>query len=291
MSVDMSKIIAIIVVVVLIIGLSVGVTRCSKVDQGYVGLIVDLVGSEKSSIKTVTPGFYWVGLQEEIYKFPVFKQTYVFTNDVQEGKPIKEGFSLQTADGLDFYANVGIIYMLDPLKVQDLFREYRMGIDEITHNYIKTILRNVFVECTSNKKIEDIYGAKKTELMESINYKVKHLLALKGILVESVNLVSNFELPTSIKDQIAFKLKAVQISEQRELEVRESIAQAQKDSIQASGKSVAMLINARADAEANRLKSVTLNDFLVRQAAIDKWNGELPTYMSSGPLPFIGNNK
>lgn len=285
----MYRIILIIVAAIILLGVIFGVTNCSKVEQGYVGLVVDLVGSNKSEIEVKDPGFYWVGPYKDLFKFPIFKQTYVFTDDIKEGESLKEGFQLQTAEGLNFVANVGVIYMLKKDKVADIFREYRMGIDEITHKYLRTVLRNCFVEVVSIRKIDDII-MKKTEIMDSVNKKAKEILEPKGIIIESINLVSNFDLPESVKQQIEFKIHAVQISEKTEIEKRQAFAQFVKDSIAAANEANAKLIKARAEAEANKLRSVTLTQLLVQQSAINKWNGELPSYMSSGgSLPFIGN--
>ena len=37
----------------------------------------------------------------------------------------------------------------------------------------------------------------------------------------------------------------------------------------------------------NRVVAASLNELLVRQYAIEKWNGELPTYNGGGMTPFI----
>ena len=54
-------------------------TGCSKVEAGYVGVKVYLLGGSKGvDSEVVGVGRYWVGWNEELYKFPTFQQTVVW---------------------------------------------------------------------------------------------------------------------------------------------------------------------------------------------------------------------
>lgn len=277
------------IAVVVIFG-AIMLTRMTRIEPGYVGLIVNMAGSDRSYVETVEPGLYFLNFTERVYEFPTFKQSYSFTDDSTEGEKQDQAFLLQTSDGLEFKARVAVIYTLKKDKIANIFQEYRMGIDEITQKYMRTVIRNEFINLTSQRKIDDVIGYGKNTLLDTLNRRVRTILDPKGIIVESISLIGSFDLPKAIKDQIEMKLKAIQISEQREIELRESYAQARKDSVQAAGYAMAQIIRAKADGEANRLKMATLNPLLVQMEAIQKWNGYLPTYMTSGTgMPFIGN--
>ena len=54
---------------------------CSKVPVGNVGIKVNLYGSDKGINATELPtGRYWIGVNEELFVFPTFTQTYSWTN-------------------------------------------------------------------------------------------------------------------------------------------------------------------------------------------------------------------
>ena len=52
----------------------------------------------------------------------------------------------------------------------------------------------------------------------------------------------------------------------------------------AEGNAQALLTQAKAEAEANRMKQATLTPLLIQQQYIDKWNGVLPVY---GQVPQL----
>ena len=70
-------------------------------------------------------------------------------------------------------------------------------------------------------------------------------------------------------------------------EVKEAEAKAQIAIAKARGEAEAMKIQADAEAYYNRTVAASLNELLVRQYAIEKWNGELPTYNGGGSVPFV----
>ncbi len=59
---------------------------CSKVPAGNVGIKVYLLGKSKGVDTEELPvGRYWIGINEELYKFPTFTQNYVWTKNINEG--------------------------------------------------------------------------------------------------------------------------------------------------------------------------------------------------------------
>ena len=83
------------------------------------------------------------------------------------------------------------------------------------------------------------------------------------------------------------KNQAVQASLKAENLVKEAEANAKIAIAKAHGEAEAMKIQADGEAYYNRTVAASLNELLVRQYAIEKWNGELPTYNGGGMTPFI----
>ena len=78
----------------------------------------------------------------------------------------------------------------------------------------------------------------------------------------------------------------IQSALRAENQVKEAEANAKIAIAKAKGEAESMKIQADGEAYYNRTVAASLNELLVRQYAIEKWNGELPTY-NGGQTPFI----
>ena len=74
-----------------------------------------------------------------------------------------------------------------------------------------------------------------------------------------------------------------------ENQVKTAEAQAKIKIAQAEGNAQALLTNARAEAESNRLRQQTLTPMLLQQMWIEKWDGVLPTTSLGGNSPVMLN--
>ena len=82
-------------------------------------------------------------------------------------------------------------------------------------------------------------------------------------------------------------MAAQQQALQAEYELQKATTLAKAKVAEAQGDADSTLVKAKAQSEANRLLQSTLTPMLVQAKAIDRWNGELPTYTGGGALPFI----
>ena len=72
-----------------------------------------------------------------------------------------------------------------------------------------------------------------------------------------------------------------------ENEVKAAEAEAKIAIAKAKGEAKANKITANGEAYYNRIVAASLNELLVRQYAIEKWDGKLPTYSGNNTTPFI----
>lgn len=256
---------------------------CSKVPAGHVGVIVNLYGSEKGvELREVGVGRYWVGWNEELYRFPTFTQTETWTGD--------EAISFQTVEGMKVGAEVGITYAVAPDKVSALFQKYRSGIDEITTKFLRNMVRDAFNDVASKLPVESVYGAGKADLLLAVEERVRKQVQPIGINLERVYYASDLVLPPQVTQSLNAKIQATQMAEQRRNEVAQAKAEADKERARAQGEADAKLLLAQADAQAIAVRAQALrsNPDVVTLNAVEKWDGKLPTYLSPGaPLPFI----
>jgi regulator of protease activity HflC (stomatin/prohibitin superfamily) len=266
------------------------VAACSKVPAGNVGVKVYLLGGSKGvDVEELTPGRYWVGINEELYLFPTFTQNYEWTMDSREGSETDESFTFQTVEGLAVNADIGITYRIDPSKATLLFQTYRRGVDEITDQYLHNMVRDALVTKSSTLPVESVYGRGKAALIDSVQAQVREQVAPLGINVERVYWLGELRLPKNVLAALNAKIEATQMAQRRQNEVAQAKAEAEKAVEQARGEADAKLLAARAEAEAIRIKGEALsqNPRLVELSAIERWNGVLPNYMLGDSVPFV----
>lgn len=256
---------------------SVMFMSCTKVPAGNVGIKFYLLGTDKGvDYEELTPGRYYNGINQEIFLFPTFTQNYVWTADKQEGSPNDESFTFQDKDGLGLNADIGITYSLNSEKVDVIFQKYKKGINEITDIFMRNMVRDAIISRSSTLSVEYIYGEGRKPLMDSTIADVRRECSPIGINVEKLYWIGEIRIPSTVKDAIDAKVKATQLAQQRENELREAEAAAKKVVAEADGYSQALLLKADAEAKSNRIVAASITTSLIDYEKIKKWNGQLP---------------
>lgn len=268
-------------------------TGCTYVPPGYVGIIVHQLGGDKGvDQEEVGPGRQWVGMNDNLYLFPTFSQTHVWTQDKTEGSPNDDSITFQTREGMSVNTDIGITYSIDPKKVGLIFQKYRKGIDEITHVYLRSMVRDALVTESASREIESVYGPGKAELLEAVKRRVISETKDIGINIENIYWIGSLRLPSAIVESINRKAQATQMTAQREQEIQQSRAEAEKKIQEARGDAESTLLRAQADAEAITIKGKALanNPLVIEYEKVGKWDGGLPQVVG-GSTPFISLNK
>ncbi len=110
-----------------------------------------------------------------------------------------------------------------------------------------------------------------------------------------VNLESQFGIigaprpPAQVIAAINMKVQATQLAIQKQNELVQVQADAAKAVAKAEGEAKATIIEGEAAARYNQLVNASLTPLLISNRAITQWDGQMPTYVTSGgALPFIG---
>ena len=268
------------------------VAACSYVPAGHVGIKVNLLGGDKGvDSEVLGVGRYWIGWNEDLYVFPTFMQNYVWTAGVDEGSPNDESISFQTADGMTANADIGISYSIDPEKVALIFQTYRRGVEEITDTFLRNMVRDALVKQASNKPIEYVYGAGKAELIAAVQKDVADQVGSLGINIGKIYWIGEIRLPEVVLKSINAKNAATQMAQQRQNEVAQAKAEADKKIEDARGQAESLLKVAEAQAKANKVLAESLTTEFVQYQAITKWDGKLPTTMIPGQATPLVNIK
>lgn len=284
------KLVAIAVVsAVALIGSVTMLSYIEKVPAGYVGVKAYLLGSSKGvDTEVLGPGRYFIGINQELYKFPTFTQTVDWHGpyEAEDGNRYDNRLSFQDIDGLKISAGVGLTYAVDKTKAAELFQKYRRGVDEITSVYLRNMIRDALVIEASKMKVDDIYGAQKESLIKRVEERVRRQVEKIGINVERIYWSGDMALPQAVMEALNAKIAATQQAQQRENQLRTAEAQAKIVQAEAEGEATSITLRAEAEAKANRIVQASLTPELIRYEIAKKWNGKLPQVQGSS-TPII----
>lgn len=249
----------------------------ARVQPGHVGIRVNNIAGGVSP-NSLGVGWYFAPPGTHIFEYPVFTRTYTWTASTTEQSAIDESFNFQDKNGLSLKADVAVSYHVDPQKASVLFQRYRTDMDLIIAGPLRNAIRNAIVERASQLGVEEIYGPHKSELIATALRRVQRDFTPVGLQVEQLYWAGNIAVPQAVLDQINAKIA----NEQAALAAQANIATA-------TANANARIAKAKGDAEAIQVEAeaIRTNPEIVKLRAVEKWNGQLPTYTGSGPLPFI----
>jgi regulator of protease activity HflC (stomatin/prohibitin superfamily) len=249
--------------------LIVSLSLFKMISPGQVGIVVNLFGDKKGTDEVeLGVGMHLVPPWKRVYTFPTYEQNHIWNED--------KSFTFQTGEGLNVNADIGISYHLDHDKIYQLFAKYRRNLDEITDVFIRNYARDAINKVASKMKVEDLYGTEKEGFVDTVQGMLRADLGPIGIVVDRLYLIGTLHFPTQVVSALNAKIEATQRAQQRENELREAKAQAEKDIAKATGLAHSRLIQAQAEADANRILASAITSDLIILKAIERWDGKLP---------------
>lgn len=266
------------VIPVLIAVVALLMSSFARVLPGNVGIRVNNIAGGVSP-SSLGVGWYFAPPGTHIYEYPVFTRTYTWSANSNEERQVNESFSFQDKNGLALSADVAVSYHVDPVRASILFQRYRTDMDLIIAGPLRNAIRNAIVERAAQLGVEEIYGPHKSELIATALKRVQAFFAPVGLQVEQLYWAGNIVVPEQVLQQINAKIA----NEQAALAAQANVATAKANSD-------ARIAKARGDAEAIQVEAeaIRTNPEIVKLRAVEKWNGELPTYVGgNGPMPFI----
>lgn len=274
--------------VLLLMLLAVTIASCSRVESGYVGVKVNLLGGNKGVDNEVLGvGRYWIGMNEQLFVFPTYQINYTYTKDVTEGDPLNEEFTFQTKEGMLCQIDLGVAMHFNPDKIAKMFQTYHKGETEIRSVVVRNTIRDGLNKIAGSMPVEYVYGEGKGKLIDSLTVMTRSKLCGTGIEIDNVYLIGAIRIPDAVRTALNSKVEATQLAQKAENEVRRAEANAKIQEATAQGNANSVLINAKAQADANRLLNASITDNLVRYKALEVWDGKSPTYWGGGALPFL----
>lgn len=237
-------------------------TSCSeRIDAGSEGILVNLYGSDKGvdDVSLVTGRVWYNPFTEEVYEYPTFVQTIDYP-----------AFTINAKDGSEFTVDPTVSLKMIDGNAPKVFKKYRKDLNDIIHGTLFNYVKDAF-RIQLNKYTTDQIVSNRDMVERAIESQLSNALAKEHFQLEQ--LTSGLKYPNSIVKAVNQKNKAIQEAQRALNEVAVKKAEAEK-----------MLVQARAEREANELKSASLTPAILKKMWIEKWDGKLPVY---GNIPQI----
>ena len=220
-----------------------------------------------------------------IEEYPIFMQTLVLTRGGGEGSPNNDEINVNSVEGQPVSLDVSLSFELDPTKTPNLYTTFRTDIEHIQHGYVKQAIRQALQEVLGSEPIADMLGPKKAEVVARTQQLIATRLAPYGFLVKQFT-INELRAPTAVIEAINAKNVMQQQALTAQNELQKKQFEALGDSIRATGKANAILMEAGAQSKANLMLAQSVTPNLVQYELMKKWDGKLPQ-VSSGAVPFI----
>jgi prohibitin 2 len=257
-------------VVGLVVALWLVFASMETVENGHRGMKVSF---GKVDGELLTPGLAFVNpfttkvVQMNIQTNKWEGESQAYTRDVQQAKIL---FTLN--------------YNLEPSKVIETYQS--VGTDWAGKLVGQVVHESIKREFGQHEAVDVI--AQRDKASRAIEAEVKEKLALRSVNVTGFQLTNidyTPEFEHAVEQKVIAQQKAIE-EQNRTVQIREQAAQKVET---AKGNAEATVLNAKAEAESIRIRANALeaNAKLVEWEAVQKWNGQMPTYMMGGAMPFI----
>ena len=257
-------------VVGLVVALWLVFASMETVENGHRGMKVSF---GKVDDELLTPGLAFVNpfttkvVQMNIQTNKWEGESQAYTRDVQQAKIL---FTLN--------------YNLEPSKVIETYQS--VGTDWAGKLVGQVVHESIKREFGQHEAVDVI--AQRDKASRAIEAEVKEKLALRSVNVTGFQLTNidyTPEFEHAVEQKVIAQQKAIE-EQNRTVQIREQAAQKVET---AKGNAEATMLNAKAEAESIRIRANALeaNAKLVEWEAVQKWNGQMPTYMMGGAMPFI----
>lgn len=254
-------------IAVALLGLSMLVTGCAEVvEAGNRGV--------KITLGEVNPE----PLVEGLYFYNPFI-TDIKELSVKEQKWSAEAESF-SQDAQAVHVSFALNWQPTPAKVAVLYRDKG---EDYMNVLIPQVVNQHLKEVIGRYKATDLIATRE-EVRTQIKNKIKAELQTKDINILDFA-INDIDYNKAFRDAVEAKVVAVQRAEESKNKTVQVREEANQRVLAAQSEATAMRIKAQALAQNQNLVAYEALD--VQRAAIEKWNGELPTQMLGNTVPFL----
>lgn len=255
-----------------VIGAIVIAPSCvAVIPQGHVGAVYDKLDKGVQDY-ILSEGLNFKTPFQKVNAFPTSIETIYMSADKREGSKENEEITVGCNDG-SLKSDLTFSYRFDAEDVPTVQKKYRgKSGEEIMNNVLRGQLRTWVSEVTKNYSTMEVHLTKKDEVNKNLTEYFNTKSDKYGVIFENVSLAEtrpSAEVQQAIerRQQIAQELEQQKLSlEKAEIAKKEEQLKQEKALIQAEG-----------ERKANEERAQGLDEKILRQMAIEKWDGKLPT--------------
>jgi hypothetical protein len=260
----------------LVLVFAVFMTSCERVAPNYYGVLMENYGKngkadytkQQGRVNVMSPG-------TELFQVPAWEQRGQFTDDEGQDRVLQ----VKAADNTAFTSKPLYSYKVIENRVVDVvFQNSRLGSGDdfmtaLQDNVLEPRIYDIIKEASRSYTTEQLMangGSLKFE--QYVQDIVTKEFEKSGLQLVSFSL--NLDFSAKVKEKIDNRNEVntnisvldQQIAEQRKRNELEALK-----------------------TEQNKIRSAGITPQILQEQAIRKWNGELPTTMAGGSLPFVKN--
>ena len=276
---------AIVLALVIFISLFVVFNCTEKIPAGYVGVVYNMNGGVDGEL--LSQGWHIVSPTKKVTAYTIGIEQSYLTSESKGDSPNDESFNIPTSDGKTVRVNLEFSYRFDEERLAETFVTFKgKSGEEIKNTFIKPKIIAWTQEVSATYPVTDIFGDKRTEINAELDIYLREKFDKYGIIIDTVNF-TDISVDAETAAAIQKKVTAQQELELANIEAQTAKIQAEKDKEVAQINAEALLITAKAEADANREIAKSLTPELIEQLKYEKWDGELPTVSGSGTIVSI----
>lgn len=278
--------------VCVVLAVVVGMLCTCRVPAGYVAVQYTMNGGVRDDV--LTQGWHIVSptVKTTLYTIGI-EQSYLTAGKQGDSKD-DDSFSACSSEGKDMKIDLTYTYQYQADSVVDVFVQFKgQSGQDVRDSFIKPNIISWTKEVVARYKVADILGAKRASVNEALTTYLADKFSPYGITISNVSLI-NIEVDAETSQAINNKITAQQNAETQAINNQTNIDKAEAEAkvklTTAQANADAMLIEAEAQAQANELLVQSLNKNVLEREWIEKWDGELPQYMSGdASIPVLNN--
>jgi regulator of protease activity HflC (stomatin/prohibitin superfamily) len=271
-------------VAMLILSLALLTGCTTRIGPGMVGIEVDQSGSQRGVQDfTLKTGRVWYNpYSTSIIEYPTYMQTVVWTASTSEGHPVDESITFTGKGGIVYNADFNLSYLLDGEKVPTFYVKFRSDdLAIFTDGFMHNVARDCINGVAGNYEVEGIMGSN-GPFIEASKACLSGTMFPFGVLIQQFGIIGAPRPPKDVSTSINMKVQATQLALQKQNEVAQAEAEARKAVAVAEGEGASLVARAKGEAEANRIKSSSIDDKLIswyklnnQHDMIWRWDGQV----------------
>lgn len=245
-----------------------------KIDSGYKGLKISLVGTQRgvTNYQYKTGWVVYNSWTEQVKEFPLYQQHIEYDDQVVI---TKGGFSATIKPTFN--------YSLKENNIGDMFVNLRLDIKSIEQGWLKNAIVGAVNDEANKWEVDSIFSHRQ-EFEAAIVVECNKRLTR---WFDVSQLRTNITPPEALQEAIISKTKAIQQAEASEQQALTAIAEGKRKVAVARADSAETIINAKAAALAIKLKQMELTPMYIEYTKASKWDGVLPTTVAGGAGTFL----